>query len=647
MEDKIYDIPFIARTEASDFACRDGEIESAENLIITDSAPSSSDGEEANAIPFGFQKDFKTEFPPVPDIRFALLRETLPGWHLNPDQYPSVQMECANPSLDNWGKMALQALSAFYDQASTANLFVAPFLVLAVWKSPEGNYISPSSPVLMIPNSEPILASTVGNTDSEELDVRIPSALCSLYHKITLPETLRDWVGKIDCLEILISDPLFRFDSSQAMIPARRQTASAFSLSLDSLSGSASERKVCTDTLTTVWKPQTIIDSLARLYQFHTFASFPLGELKTLASYQKTKPLFDSIETALKTEAMVPSYSPNSIVGAEGAIDFKGRKILWNPYKISPDYQPLNQVMCESSDSVLPRWVFHPDPDATEYHYTDRGGVGRKISLKRHPFLYGSYFDGGLSSNLDEFEVVATQDSTGNKTELEGYILDSEQDEPFAFTDKGLQNLAVGRIIALCRAFRSAGLVATVSPTLYVFSETGIYLFKENSSGIWSDAGLLARYVLKNPESILIYPQTISFVTVSGETVTIEGTKVKAVSSTEGSSSTITKVSVVGTGEDGTLTTRPLKLSGAGELKRVRKVFLRGYFDPMEITMTLLGSRDMRNWYILAVREHGSVLSLLGSPCRFYKVKIIGTLSPSSSLQGLSIETGVFALRAS
>lgn len=634
MSDKTYDIPFLAPSESNDFACRDGEIESADNMIFTESDLSSENG-GTNAIPLDFQKDFKTEIPPIPAIRFALLRETLPGWHLNPDQYPSLRMECSNPSLENWSKMASRALSAFYSQASEANLFVTPFLVLAAWKTRGGAYVSPSAPVLMIPNSEPIVASTEGSTSSESLDIHIPAAVCSLCHKIVLPEVLREWVGKIESLEILISDPLFHFDSSEALIPTEKLTTAAFTLSLDSLNGSASERKVCTDTLSTAWQSQTDINSLSQLYQFHTFASFPLSELKTIDTYQKTIPLYSSVEITLKGDGIIPSYSANSIVGGEGAIDFKGRKILWNPYVTSPDFQPLGNVMCEAAESVLPRWVFHPDPEATEYQYSDKGGVRRKVPLKRHPYLYGSYFYGGLSSNLDEFEVAATTESRDTVCRV-SRILVSEEGEPFAFTDKGLQNLAVGRIIALCRAFRSSGLVATVSPTLYLFSETGIYLFKENSSGVWSDAGLLAKYVLKSPESIQIYPQSIRFETVSGETVTIEGTKIKTVSEERGT--TETRISVVGTGTDGVLITRPLKLGGAGKLKKVCKVYLRGYFEPSKITMTLLGSRDMRNWYSLAERKKGSVISLAGPVCRFFKVKIVARLSSSESLHGLTLQ---------
>ena len=84
--------------------------------------------------------------------------------------------------------------------------------------------------------------------------------------------------------------------------------------------------------------------------------------------------------------------------------------------------------------------------------------------------------------------------------------------------------------------------------------------------------------------------------------------------------------------------TRPLKLSGAGYLKSIRHVYLRGNFNPRNITITVYGSRDMLEWWTLAKKEGGTVVSLPRSSFRFFKVAISGVLAPGDNLQGISLE---------
>ena len=96
---------------------------------------------------------------------------------------------------------------------------------------------------------------------------------------------------------------------------------------------------------------------------------------------------------------------------------------------------------------------------------------------------------------------------------------------------------------------------------------------------------------------------------------------------------------IKGTDSEIDIITRPLKLSGAGRLKILRRVFLRGDFTPSEITVTVYASRDMLKWWTVSRRKGGTVVSLPPTPFRFFKVRVQGYLAASQSLQALSLES--------
>lgn len=81
---------------------------------------------------------------------------------------------------------------------------------------------------------------------------------------------------------------------------------------------------------------------------------------------------------------------------------------------------------------------------------------------------------------------------------------------------------------------------------------------------------------------------------------------------------------------------RPMKLSGGGLLKSLKRVYLRGQFDTGAISFSLHGSRDMRHWWTVA-RKRGSVLACPNLYFRFYKIEIKGLLGPHENLQGVTL----------
>ena len=144
MDKKFYDIPFLLPSDDSDFACKDGELGEAENVMIE------AEGSKNCLYP---EEIFKNAGAPVPEIEFAMVRDILEGWHLTPDDFPKKTLLATEPSMEYWNKLTAQLLVEFNSEASFQNKFISPFFVMGAWKSVSGGYFSFSKPSLLIPNS--------------------------------------------------------------------------------------------------------------------------------------------------------------------------------------------------------------------------------------------------------------------------------------------------------------------------------------------------------------------------------------------------------------------------------------------------------------------------------------------------------------
>lgn len=425
MNYKFHDIPFLRRTMASDFSCKDGELLKVENARVLCGGEILKDE--------SFNEDYISAtgatLPPVPDISFGLVRSVLPGWHLHPDNYPTQTLVASEPSMEYWTKLASQLLTLFQSEAIQKNLFISPFLAMAAWKSSGGSYLSHSLPALLIPNSDVPLVATDADIDKTELEFRIAGAVCSLYFKMEASEILRDWIGKIASLEILVSSPLHSYDSFSAFLPQHRLTTDSWCRLTDISTGEVTNQRICTDTLPLAWKAR-------------------LKETTNLKAIENN----------------------------------------------------LNEISLSA--------------------------------LKFHPFLSMPL------SEVDRFDKWTSADSLNKYPDL---ALNS---------GKTLSELKASTI-----------------------------------------------------------PQT------GGKEVVIEGT-----------------------GEALDMETRPLKLSGAGILKKLSRIRLRGAYNPSYLTISVMASRDMLQWWCVAKRKGATVIAVPTAPFRFFKVKIEGILPEGYNLQGLSLE---------
>lgn len=633
MDGKIYDIPFLSRSIDSDFCCADGEIESCSGGIITEESLKIED-----SVTLDYIRDYVPEIPPIPQVKFAIADSTLAGWHPSPDVFPSKICECSNPSSENWGKTAASLLSEFYKDCNTQKLFISPFLVIAVWRLRDGRRLSPTAPLLLIPNSSRPIVVSSESPDNEELELKIIAKACKLCWKISLPESLRKWVGKIQSLEIMVSKPMYPFDPKPTMLYQRQKTLDSFSLILDDRNQISEEKPVAVGALTYAWIPSVSANysdlSPELLDDFFTISMIPISELVSTDNFKPCLLTVSSFSNIFDNQSYRPSYAMLSLKESTGAIEFRGKKIIWGLKMESPAYSEIEYSVGNYSPGLMPRWIFHPNPYATEYQFTDHEGVRRSIPLQRHSTLFGAYYWGGFSLTAENFTETTGFESVNSVYLLPSYIWESEKSDSDVFEDIKLQDLECGEIKAVCRAFRSSGLVATVSPTIYVFSEKGVYLYKESTSGLFSESGLITNYVLDDVDSLEILPTGIRFTAENGTHVSLAGTTVKSSSDRETKNK---KIIILANGNTIDIITRPLKLSKAGDFKTINHIFLRGTFVNHEINLIAFGSRDMRHWWKMGARIKGSEIFVHKGKFRFLKIHISGVPISGSTFEGLTI----------
>lgn len=270
MSNIFFDIPFRTSTSDSDFICKDGEILSSTSLALQN--PS--------------LLNQNLQLPPPP-VDFALVRTILPGWHAIPSDFPRKTLVGSDPSMEYWTSLASQLLAQFQSEAAVQSLFIAPFYVTGAWKTIDGRYLSPSSPKMLIPNSIIPLVATDDNITITELEFRIAGAVCSLYFKTGAPEWLRDYVGIIDSLDLLVSHPLYDLSDLSAILPSKKVGTDNFCRCLDISSGEISDTRVSTLTLPLAWTPSSYLrlENSHLSTHFYPFASVPLSKIDIANSW--------------------------------------------------------------------------------------------------------------------------------------------------------------------------------------------------------------------------------------------------------------------------------------------------------------------------------------------------------------------------
>lgn len=86
------------------------------------------------------------------------------------------------------------------------------------------------------------------------------------------------------------------------------------------------------------------------------------------------------------------------------------------------------------------------------------------------------------------------------------------------------------------------------------------------------------------------------------------------------------------------LCTRPLGFGDKNSFKTVFDTIVRGYFDSYDKTkcsIAIYASNDLRQWYLVGSGVY-SRLRTLGSPYKYYRIALVGTLSADETISGFS-----------
>lgn len=570
----------------------------------------------------------------LPIVEFSLKPDTVSGWHNHPDNYPSIEVDAPkSKDAEGWATRAASALDKLQQDATRHHLFIEPFFALCALRLTDGSHILPSSPVLLIPNATAPTVEGSDNFDLDSMSMTIPLKTCRLRCRLTLPEGLTEWSNhnttseiRVAAIDIFISSAIPLYHHNEPLLPVHRASGSTLPQSW----------------LPTVLTDDEFTSYLLSVSTFRMVSTIPLvsadffdvdfnvptlPELKTLSAYipdflqhqginaatgcrisghttlcnltltlPAVPPLATMMESKESTDAL---QSQLTAVAAEMEVSSQltavatEMEVCKNGVTLhSSRYNPTHPKVT-LSESDFPKWLFVPDTDARQLTLVTSSATF-VVPLRRHPLLNGSYYWSGTlgytelsSTGVKIFATtLPTQLHTSSNSEnsvrdtyrLPNTIWRSKKDCDVYFPDRLLMHLDVGRVIAVCRAFRASGLVATTAPTAYLFTTHGIYLLKEMNNGELRDAGLIANYLLDTPDSITVSGRTLYFTTVSGKRMVISGTTIKPVSTPDTnnlpyltSSSNITTVS--GTPSNVIITpinpdlpievvTRPLKLEG-------------------------------------------------------------------------------------
>lgn len=670
------------------YSCINGELERISNVrlrLYDGTTVESLDSTRLSIKREGATTTVKRPDPPL--VRFSLKRTVLSGWHNHIDNLPArVVGAPSHPDEDSWGKMAGKLYADFENDAAERNLFTQPFLALYAIRLRSGHRILPSVPLLMGEKDAGIpFIEGSDNFDVDSMKMSVHSDVWTLRMNVAGIRPLQLWnsmaeessqlADDVEALDIFVSEPIRLYDSGQGWESLHRSA----------LTGGAVQ----------AWRPKALPDKevtaeLLGRYRFRLVSSIRIGDIKEVDVWRDVEFNVPSLSDLDSVVAFRPDYLQLHDIAAEREGIISGRRTLWDMALTLPAVpSPLYLFGCDGDDDEavgsrvavdveivkhgvtlhssryipsevvaaigegsFPRWLFFPDPDVRSMTFITAEGTFR-VRMWPHPYLSGSFFWGGFGvKTLEEMGVerfASTLSSTEGFTLRDSYPLPSAiwrsgKGSGLFFPDSLLMLTDDSRVIAVVRAFRASGLVATTSPTAYLFTTSGIYLLKEMDDGSLRDAGLMATYLLRDADSIMVEGKTLRFISATGVTYLISGTTVKPLDenassgpSASGGSGSLKSAVIVepdGSGEDIYLLTRPIKRDDSGV--KLWSVMLSGAFSREELTLRLFGSTDMVDWHMLAECD-GSVLKGLYTPgLRYCRMEISGSLD--GGLEGLELD---------
>lgn len=327
MTGNIYSIPLKPHSLKSDYACPDGEIAGALNLTFVNGSLTGGVPSGNNAVVDG--SDY--EIPP-PTVEFALKQEVVPGWHIHPDMLPSRIMDApsvgkdTSPTESDWGSRAMQVIDAFEEDVARHNLFTQPFLVMAAWRLSDGSHVSPTKPMMMIPNSGAPVVEGSADFTVPTMKMSVIEAACSLRWKLQndgeaiSPEspvlTSDNQKSPIAGIDIFVSEPVSLYDPKEPAKGFHRFECTNYTRSTGA-DGSTGDRRIYDGTIVQGWKapalePGYVAYKFNRIKTFRKIAGIDVTDFAPSGDFREVMMDDGSLRVLWALDGYAPEFTIDS-----------------------------------------------------------------------------------------------------------------------------------------------------------------------------------------------------------------------------------------------------------------------------------------------------------------------------------------------
>lgn len=259
------------------------------------------------------------------------------------------------------------------------------------------------------------------------------------------------------------------------------------------------------------------------------FSSFPIR-----SAIQYRKPADD---TSLLKDATIVSYTVHL---EKNGVLTNSQLIVNNRY---PEETNLSIHSIDSIDTIFPRYIYYPDPDATEIKLSvlfPEDGTGYHkariytLPLKQHPTLNGAYYYRGIQPNsplpdYQDTEALVPARKGNYHYYEQNKLYSSDVNNPFCFDPNNIKMISTGAIHGICSASKALSQGQFGQFPLYAFTSQGVWALSPSATGSFEPAQPFTRDVVINPESITQIDNAVLFATDRG-IMLISGSTVQCIS---------------------------------------------------------------------------------------------------------------------
>ncbi len=169
----------------------------------------------------------------------------------------------------------------------------------------------------------------------------------------------------------------------------------------------------------------------------------------------------------------------------------------------------------------IPRYLFYPDPNATECRIICADGSGGwLLPLKTHDFLNGAYWFDGLGEERtpkqSDLEAPSTTSDSLPRVSERNKIFQSEVGNPFLFPLEGRVSVGSGDVMATSAAVRALSQGQFGQFPVYAFASDGVWALDTSGSGTFSSVRPVSRDVCTDPDAITQVDDAVLFPSKKG-----------------------------------------------------------------------------------------------------------------------------------